>query len=94
MHNKKNPRCTALVAQSFPLMGLAAAIAMASAAAQAGETIEFDNGATLDWTITTSYGIGVRTASPDSALIDGATTATATSTRAAWSPTASAHWPS
>ena len=74
MHNKKNPRCTALVAQSFPLMGLAAAIAMASAAAQAGETIEFDNGATLDWTITTSYGIGVRTASPDSALIDGATT--------------------
>ncbi|THG83124.1 DUF1302 domain-containing protein [Pseudomonas sp. A-1] len=71
MHNKKNPRCTTLVAQSFPLMGLAAAIAMASGAAHAGETIEFDNGATLDWTITANYGIGMRTESPDSALIDG-----------------------
>ncbi|SDS06106.1 DUF1302 domain-containing protein [Pseudomonas oryzae] len=71
MHNKKNPRCTTLVAQSFPLLGLATAVALASSMAQAGETIEFDNGATLDWTLTTSYGIGMRTESPDSALIDG-----------------------
>ena len=28
--------------------------------ALAGETIEFDNGATIDWSVTTSYGVGVR----------------------------------
>lgn len=75
MHNNNNVRCKTLVTQCFPLLGLAAAIAMASGAAHAGETIEFDNGVTLDWTLTASYGIGMRTESPDSALIDGPLTA-------------------
>ncbi|MNZ44849.1 hypothetical protein D3C78_624870 [compost metagenome] len=71
MHNKNNSRCKNLVAQGFPLLGLAAAVALASGAAHAGETIEFDNGATLDWTLTTSYGMGVRMEDQDKALIDG-----------------------
>lgn len=69
MHNNNNVRCKTLVAQRFPLLGLAAAIALASGAAHAGESIEFDNGFTLDWTLTTSYGIGMRTESPDDALL-------------------------
>ncbi len=71
MHNNNNVRCKNLAAQRFPLLGLAAAIAMVSGAAHAGETIEFDNGATLDWTLTTSYGMGVRMEDQDKALIDG-----------------------
>ncbi len=71
MHNNNNLRCKSLVVQRFPLLGLAAAVAMASGAAHAGETIEFDNGATLDWTLTTSYGMGVRMEDQDKALIDG-----------------------
>ncbi|AYC33966.1 DUF1302 family protein [Pseudomonas cavernae] len=69
MNNKNNLLRRALFAQRFPLMGLVAAIALANGQAQAGETIEFDNGATLDWAITGSYGMGVRTEGQASALI-------------------------
>ena len=40
--------------------GLAVAVALVSSPLWAGETIEFDNGATIDWSVTTSYGIGMR----------------------------------
>lgn len=71
MHNNNKPRCKTLVAQGFPLMGLAAAIALASGGVQAGETIEFANGVSLDWTLTGSYGMGVRTEGRAKALTDG-----------------------
>ncbi|MEG1038741.1 MAG: DUF1302 family protein [Pseudomonas sp.] len=51
------------------LSGLVVAIALASTPAWSGETIEFDNGATLDWTVTTSYGLGVRLSDPSSKLL-------------------------
>lgn len=50
------------------------AIAVAAFAAndvQAGETFRFDNGATLDWSVTTSYGLGIRMEDADSKLLDG-----------------------
>ncbi|MDZ3992007.1 hypothetical protein PspTeo4_13968 [Pseudomonas sp. Teo4] len=33
------------------------------------ETIEFDNGATIDWSVTTSYGVGVRLGKPSDRLL-------------------------
>lgn len=56
----------------FAVASLAIAIAaFSSHDVQAGETFRFDNGATLDWSVTTSYGIGIRMQSPDSKLLDG-----------------------
>ncbi|MFJ4387798.1 DUF1302 domain-containing protein [Pseudomonas sp. NPDC089408] len=69
MTYKNNNKCTGPAVQGFALSGLMVAIAMVSAPAWAGETIEFDNGATLDWTVTTSYGLGVRLESPDKNLL-------------------------
>ena len=59
-NNKNNSRVMA--SSVFQVSGLAAAMALASSPAWAGDTIEFDNGLTMDWAVTTSYGIGVRTA--------------------------------
>lgn len=51
-NNKKTP--------GLGLSALATAIALASTAAWAGETIELDDGTTIDWSVTTSYGVGMR----------------------------------
>ncbi|SDP02541.1 DUF1302 domain-containing protein [Pseudomonas jinjuensis] len=52
------------------LTGLAAAVTLAIHApgALAGDTVYFDNGATLDWNLTTSYGIGMRVDKPSREL--------------------------
>ena len=71
MIDKNNNNDTGLASRGLPLAGLTAAIALASASAWAGETIEFDNGATIDWSVTTSYGIGVRLAKPSDRLMGG-----------------------
>ena len=41
---------------------------MVMGAAQAGETIEFENGVNLDWSITASYNVAMRVAKPDPLL--------------------------
>lgn len=51
-NNKKTP--------GLGLSALATAIALASTTAWAGETIELDDGTTIDWSVTTSYGVGMR----------------------------------
>jgi hypothetical protein len=59
----------------FALASLAVAItALSSNLAMAGETINFDNGAAVDWSLTTTYGIGVRTQEADKRLLDNANT--------------------
>ena len=67
--DKNNNYATGLIAKGFQLSGLVVAIAAASSSAWAGETIEFDNGTTIDWSVTTSYGLGVRLSSPDKDLL-------------------------
>lgn len=69
MTNNNNKKGTGPGLSGFALSGLVAAIAVASTPAWAGETIEFDNGTTLDWTVTTSYGLGVRLSDPSSKLL-------------------------
>jgi len=56
----------------FAVASLAVAVAAFSAGgAHAGESFHFDNGATLDWSVTTSYGLGIRMSDADSDLLDG-----------------------
>lgn len=56
----------------FAVASLAIAIAASSTQdVQAGERLSFDNGATIDWTLTTSYGIGTRLENADSRLLNG-----------------------
>ncbi|NQD56175.1 DUF1302 family protein [Pseudomonas sp. CM25] len=69
MINKNNNDGTALACRSVQLASLATAIALASTPAWSGETLEFDNGATIDWSVTTSYGIGVRLGKPSDRLL-------------------------
>ena len=69
MIDKNNNNGTGLTARGAQLASLSAAIALASAQAWAGETIEFDNGATIDWSVTTSYGIGMRLGKPSDRLL-------------------------
>ncbi|PRA24878.1 DUF1302 domain-containing protein [Pseudomonas poae] len=69
MINKNNNNSTIMASSAFQATGLATAIALASAPAWAGDTFEFDNGATLDWSVTTSYGVGVRTGKPSDRLM-------------------------
>lgn len=54
----------------FAVASLAIAIA-ASHDVHAGEPFQFDNGATLDWSLTTSYGVGTRMEDADSKLLNG-----------------------
>ena len=51
--NKKNS--TVMASGALQVSGLTAALALASTPAWAGDTIEFDNGMTMDWSVTTSY---------------------------------------
>ncbi|EJN31235.1 hypothetical protein PMI35_01571 [Pseudomonas sp. GM78] len=69
MNNKNNKNGAGPAVSGFELSGLVAAIALVSTPAWSGETIEFDNGATIDWTVTTSYGLGVRLSDPDKNLL-------------------------
>lgn len=55
-----NNKVPGLGSPRFQATSLTVAIALASTPVWAGETIEFDNGATIDWSVTTSYGAGVR----------------------------------
>lgn len=41
---------------------------IAAGAAQAGDTIEFENGVNLDWSVTASYNVAMRVAKPDPLL--------------------------
>ena len=41
---------------------------LVSVAAQAGDTIEFENGVNLDWSVTASYNVAMRVAKPDPLL--------------------------
>ena len=68
-NNKKNMHRESA---GLAVASLAVAIAAVSAGAvHAGETFRFDNGATLDWSVTTSYGLGIRMKNADSELLDG-----------------------
>ncbi|MFJ4434070.1 DUF1302 domain-containing protein [Pseudomonas sp. NPDC089395] len=69
MIDKNNNNGTALACRSVQLASLTAAIVLAPAPAWSGETLEFDNGATIDWSVTTSYGIGVRLGKPSDRLL-------------------------
>ncbi|WP_065758666.1 DUF1302 domain-containing protein [Pseudomonas defluvii] len=60
MIDKNNNNCTGLGSRGVQAVSLTAAIALVSTPVWSGETIEFDNGTTLDWSVTTSYGVGVR----------------------------------
>lgn len=60
MIDNNNNKVPGLGSPRFQATSLTVAIALASTPAWAGETIEFDNGATIDWSVTTSYGAGVR----------------------------------
>lgn len=69
MNDKNNNRGTGIGGHGFQAAGLAVAVALAAAPAGAGETIEFDNGTTLDWSVTTSYGVGMRLGKPSDRLM-------------------------
>ena len=69
MIDKNNNNGTALACRSVQLASLTAAIVLAPTPAWSGETLEFDNGATIDWSVTTSYGIGVRLGKPSDRLL-------------------------
>ncbi|WP_449432560.1 DUF1302 domain-containing protein [Pseudomonas putida] len=69
MTNKNNKYGAGPGASGFELSGLVVALALVATPAWSGETIEFDNGATIDWTVTTSYGLGVRLSDPDKSLL-------------------------
>ena len=59
----------------YTRMGLVVAIAATSASlSHAGESVYFDHGGELSWSVTTSYGIGIRMEDQDDALIAGANT--------------------
>nr|AII72252.1 hypothetical protein DC0010-11 [Pseudomonas putida] len=60
MIDNNNNKVPGLGSPRFQATSLTVAIALASTPVWAGETIEFDNGATIDWSVTTSYGAGVR----------------------------------
>lgn len=69
MTNKNNKKRTGPGVSGVALSGLVAASALVATPAWCGETIEFDNGTTIDWTVTTSYGLGVRLSDPSSKLL-------------------------
>ena len=69
MNNKNNNKCLGQRSHKVQATGLAVAVALACSPLWAGETIEFDNGATLDWSVTTSYGIGMRLGAPSDRLM-------------------------
>ncbi|MDE1165224.1 MAG: DUF1302 family protein [Pseudomonas sp.] len=69
MTNKNKKNAAGPGVPGFELSALVGALALVSTPAWSGETIELDNGTTIDWTVTTSYGLGVRLSNPDSKLL-------------------------
>jgi hypothetical protein len=69
MNKNNNRQRTNLDLPSFRVAALAAAIALVSTPAWSGEMIEFDDGTTIDWSLTTSYGLGVRLENQDRDLL-------------------------
>jgi len=69
--NHCNPHPSRFNSRRRAACGLAFALALAVHApgALAGETIFFGNGATLDWSLTTTYGMGVRLEKPSGTLL-------------------------
>ena len=67
--NKNNNKYQGPRPHSYQVSGLAVAVALVSSPLWAGETIEFDDGTTIDWTVTTSYGIGMRLGHPSDRLM-------------------------
>ncbi len=55
----------------FVRIGLAAAVAATTSMSYAGERIHFDHGGNLSWSLTTSYGLGVRMEDQDDDLLTG-----------------------
>ncbi len=66
MINKNNNKC---LGHSLQVTGLAVAVALVTSPVWAGDTIEFEDGTTIDWSVTTSYGIGMRLGDPSSRLM-------------------------
>ena len=69
MINKNNNKCLGLRPHSVQASGLAVAVALVSSPLWAGDTIEFEDGTTIDWSVTTSYGIGTRLGNPSGRLM-------------------------
>ena len=67
--NKNNNKCLGQRPHGYQVSGLAIAVALVSSPLWAGDTIEFEDGTTIDWSVTTSYGIGTRLASPSNRLM-------------------------
>ena len=68
MINKNNNKCSGPRPHNFQASGLAVAVALVCSPLWAGDTIEFDDGTTIDWSVTTSYGIGTRLGNPSGRL--------------------------
>ncbi len=65
-----NKRRSSPAAGGMAFAALATSVVMLSGATvQAGERIDFANGATLDWSVTTSYGVGIRLSGQSSELL-------------------------
>ena len=69
MINKNNNKCPGPRPHRYQVSGLAVAVALVSSPVWAGDTIEFDDGTTIDWSVTTSYGIGMRLGNPSDRLM-------------------------
>ena len=69
MIKKNNNNSTIQGLNSIQITSLTAVIALVSTPLWAGEQIDFDNGATMDWSVTTAYGIGVRTGKQNPSLM-------------------------
>ena len=69
MINKNNNNCSGQRPHNFQASGLAVAVALVCSPLWAGDTIEFDDGTTIDWSVTTSYGIGTRLGNPSGRLM-------------------------
>ena len=67
--NKNNNKCPGPRPHRYQVSGLAVAVALVSSPVWAGDTIEFDDGTTIDWSVTTSYGIGMRLGNPSDRLM-------------------------
>ena len=70
MINKNNNNCSGQRPHNFQASGLAVAVALVSSPLWAGDTIEFEDGTTIDWSVTTSYGIGTRLGNPFGLALD------------------------
>jgi len=66
---KNNNNSTIQGLNAVQVTSLTAVIVLVSTPIWAGDTVEFDNGTTMDWSVTTSYGVGVRTGKQSDRLL-------------------------